>query len=170
MILSWKPSQVLSFPLTNIQIGLRGRRKRKEELEREKQIVEGGTMLGLKMMDRKLDQWLVDWASPPPAPHILLSPFSPRRSPRTIPAVSWRPWNCQLKQAWQVPSASLERESEYLPSCLVFPLLRRQQWGQQRGRIFLGFLGWKDLVTQSFRNDKGQRLPARWTSRQGLTE
>lgn len=62
------------------------------------------------------------------------------------------------------------KESEYLPPRPLFPLLRRQQWGQRLERTLLGFLGWKDLVTQSFRNDKGQRLPAGWTSRQGLTE
>lgn len=34
-------------------------------------------MLGLKMMDRKLDQWLVGWASPPRSLGLPSSPLPP---------------------------------------------------------------------------------------------
>lgn len=65
----------------------------RQELERERQIVEEGTMLELKMIDRKLDQW--PWLLGRPSSSLECSSI-PLPSKREISSgVSWRSQNYQ---------------------------------------------------------------------------
>lgn len=99
-------------------------------------------MLGLKMMDRKLDRDQ-NWASPPPSPHIPLSPFSPKKESQDqdCPSCVLEVSELLTEQAWQDPSVF--KESEYLPPMPPFPTPEKAAVGTAAGRTFLAFLAGK---------------------------